>query len=235
MADIIGITFTKASPNMVDLSAEGTLDWARWMDPNPAAYIRSNDAGTPPNIIMTFSSIGGSKVSNTVLGPVTYTWSNGTPVAVAPPDNMPYVFTFGEGNGFRISAKGYDLEEDLDFRLYVYNTGNLTAQLNAALNGPGGQKNNNDFVNNTQQVQTGYYDVIFNASVLEDTLTVNFTDFQSMGGIDAVGIGAATLREIVLTPEPSSAILLSTVSLVLLGYTRSRAGRSRSAIRRWRT
>ncbi len=87
-------------PGAVDLSAEGTLDWAHWGLSSPASF--DHKAGAPPQI-SDITKIGSGNLQQLMDNFTAFTWSDGTPTAGAGATRSG-VFVHGWGDGFRITA-----------------------------------------------------------------------------------------------------------------------------------
>ncbi|HEY1585849.1 MAG TPA: hypothetical protein VGH63_09200 [Polyangia bacterium] len=94
-------TIAQTTGTTIDLSAEGTADWAHWGTANKNSFDHKNVA-TP--LISDFTPVVGNETI-TQLGTYAlgFSWSDGTPTATAT-NSTTGVYTTGNGTGFRITV-----------------------------------------------------------------------------------------------------------------------------------
>ena len=188
-----------ASLTVVDLTAEGTLDWADW---GLADVTDFNDKAT-----------GGGQISNfTTYGPVAYgplldnfgdqpygvSWTNGTPTAAATTTGYGlanYVYVGSLNSGFQITVPA-DTTKKM-FKLY-YMGWNCRTRIMATLSDNSAPTFINDSVDDPAgNIAYGVATIVFAAGSAGQTLTVTEYEVADYGGGN-VGITAATLS----SPQP---------------------------------
>jgi len=87
------------APGVVDLSAEGTLDWIHWGLTAPSSVDRK--AGILP-LISTFSQLGTNAIQQITDGLIFWSWTNGSPTLINF-GSMSGVFVTGRSNGFDLA------------------------------------------------------------------------------------------------------------------------------------
>jgi hypothetical protein len=97
----------------VDLSSEGSEDWAHWG--RTLAQDFDHKSGVTPKI-SNYTKLGTGTVTRFTGNTVTYSWSGGTPTPSAS-DTDAAVFIAGNGNGFRLTVPADRTRRT--FKLYV--------------------------------------------------------------------------------------------------------------------
>jgi hypothetical protein len=182
-----------AAPANVNLTAEGTLDWADWGELSGAGpnYLEQKIGGT--NQISDVTAIGNGGGVNQFDGTVVATsWSDGTPDLAE--TNTSGIYYLGINNGYEITVPADPTKKILTVYAGGYGTiVNFTATLSDAssppyvdqsLNDPGGASNGS----------ADAYTMEFAAGTTNQTLTVDVTCVTDYGGGN-VTLMAATLRE----------------------------------------
>src|SRR5207247_1189939 len=86
----------------VDLTSDGTADWAHWGLSSPASF--NHKAGVPlPQQISNFTTLGSNATQGLQDYVTKFSWSDGTPTGSAGPTPTG-VFIHGSTNGFKITA-----------------------------------------------------------------------------------------------------------------------------------
>lgn len=88
-------------PSTLNLTAEGTADWAHWGLVTNTTY--NHKAGVSQQI-GNFTKLGNNEVQRYVDNLTGYSWSDGTPTASVPTNSHTGVFINGEDNGFALSV-----------------------------------------------------------------------------------------------------------------------------------
>ncbi len=113
----------------VDLTAEGTGDWAHWGTVNAASF---DHKSLVTSAISNFTNIKSSNMTPLSGYAVGFTWADGTPTAAAT-NSTTGVYTNGDGTGFRITVPADLTTRTL--RLYAggqMSTATVTAHLSDA-------------------------------------------------------------------------------------------------------
>jgi hypothetical protein len=170
-----------SSTASVNLSTEGTADWAHWPD-----YDHKSTGGSK---ISNYVLVGTGTILNYTNDQRTFSWSDGTPVATSV-SNKNGIFISGIDKGFQLTAPA-----DLSFRtLKVYvggyiSGGTLTAQLSDG--------STVDYADSSFSSPTGQYAALYTltykAASAGKLLTVKWV--QSSGPTGNVTLKAATLAE----------------------------------------
>jgi hypothetical protein len=87
-------------PSTVNLTAEGTADWAHWGLVTSTSY---NHKAAVSQQIGNFTKIGTNEVQRYADNLSGYRWSDGTPVATVPTNSHTGVFVVGEESGFALA------------------------------------------------------------------------------------------------------------------------------------
>jgi hypothetical protein len=156
-----------AAATNIDLSAEGTLDWAHWGLTSPTDF---NHLNTTNQFIGEYTLIGSQFASQANSYPNGCSWTNGTPVANAS-GTTTAAYVTGVSNGFQIVVGADSSTRRL--RLYL---GALAgqAQFEAWLSS-GGAASYLDTSLDSSGLTNGVYIVDFAGAATGQTLTVNFT------------------------------------------------------------
>ena len=164
------------SASTVNLTAQGTSDWAHW-----SGYAHKASGGAK---ISNYSVVGTGTVTNYTSDPRRFTWSDGTPTVSG--SNRNGIYIAGAGKGFQITAPA-----DLTQRtLKVYVGGSATGGTFTASLSDGSAPN---YVNSSFS-GTGQYDVVYTltykAASAGKLITVKWVQASGTGN---VRLQAATL------------------------------------------
>ena len=107
-----------STPSNVNLTTEGTVDWAHWGLTSATSYDHKS-GGTPQ--ISDYTNIGNVSVIRFTGNPTLYSWSNGTPTASSNTDTG--VFTYDVGNGFQVTAPADTTYKTLKLYVGLWSTG----------------------------------------------------------------------------------------------------------------
>jgi hypothetical protein len=194
---VIGTLIGSAAtaPTNVDLTAEGTLDWADWGESSgiPPNFLEQKAGGT--NQISDATTIGAGSGPNLFGNAVvTYSWTDGTPDLAE--TNTSGIYFLGLDNGYQISVPADTTTKLLTVYAGAYGSiVNFKASLSDAsappyedesLSDPGGNSNGS----------ADAYAIQFAAGSSNQTLTINVTCAANYGG------GNVTLMAATLAPPP---------------------------------
>jgi hypothetical protein len=177
---------TPPTPRSVNLTAEGTADWAHWGLGGAAAFDRKAGAQQISN----YSRIGASATSWLNDNPTTFSWSDGTPTVSAA--NTPTgVFTSSAGNGFELTVPA-----DTSRRTLKLNVGLWYSQsrLEAVLSDGSAPALVDTSFGGSSGVLNGVYTISYSAASSGQALRIRYTaqtDFNPPFG--NVSLIAATL------------------------------------------
>jgi hypothetical protein len=190
-ATLIGSFVPLPAATNIDLSAEGSLDWAHWGLTSPTDF---NHLNSTNQFIGDYALIGSQFPSQANSYPNGCSWTNGTPVANAS-GTTTAVYVIGVSNGFQIVVAADASTRRL--RLYL---GALAgqAQFEASLSS-GGAASYLDTSLDSSGLTNGVYVVDFAGTASGQAVTVNFTLKTAYDpGSAAAVLQAATLA---MTPN----------------------------------
>ena len=178
----------------INLSQQGTLDWAHWglQNSNSLAHKRGVTQS-----ISTYTHIGRNPVHHFSNSPTKYSWTDGKPQTNVHATTTG-VWTYGLHNGFQISIPADTTSRTL--KLYV---GVWKAQgvLKATISGSN-VTYNNTALENISATSNGVYTLTYAAASAGQKLTVAFTVQKSFDPFGNVTLQSATLSAAATTPKP---------------------------------
>jgi Bacterial Ig domain/IPT/TIG domain/Bacterial TSP3 repeat len=182
-----GRALAPAPASAVNLTTQGTLDWAHWGDGGPQVF--EHKAGVTQQI-SNFTRVGTSTTSWLADNPTTFSWTNGTPDAAA--TNSQYgVYTNSVGNGFEFSVPA-----DTSTRTLRVYTGLWSAQgrLEATLSDGSAPTFVDTSLTNSSATSNGVYTITYRAATAGQTLRIRYTVFNDFAApFGNVTLEAATL------------------------------------------
>lgn len=157
------------STTLVNLTTEGTLDWAHWG--NGGAQVFDHKAAVTPQI-SNVTMIGNASASWLQDNPTPFTWTDGVPTGSAS-NNRTGIFVSSAGNGFEVT-----LPADTTFKTVRIYTGFWYAQakLEAVLS-DGSAPNFVDTSLGGTATQNGIYALSYRAASDGETLRLRYTVF----------------------------------------------------------
>jgi hypothetical protein len=192
-----GVDTNTASLTVVDLTTEGTLDWANWGLDNLLDFNDKTVGGVPAGLISNWTVYGpigyGPTLDNFSDQPYGFSWTDGTPTATASTTGYGtanYVYVGALGAGFQITVPADKTQKVLKLH---YGGWGCRTRVMAALSDNSAPTFMNDSVNDPAgNIAYGVATIYFAAGSAGQTLTVTVNDVQDyMGG--HVAISAATL------------------------------------------
>ncbi len=182
-------SYAEQTGNVYDLTNEGTLDWTQWGLNAPGDV---NHKLAVQQQISNFTLIGNGTVQREDHYPNAYTWSDGTPVMVAPPQQQSGVYVRGIGNGFTFTVMASTTPRTL--RVYV-GAAHAEGNLWAGINGRTYTDTSLDMRNDPNTADNGIYTITFSSSLPGQVLTVKYTVKASDASQGYVMLEAATLQD----------------------------------------
>ena len=178
----------------VNLSKQGTLDWAHWGLQNSKSFAHKQGV---TQSISTYTRIGHAPVRSFNDSPTKYSWTGGKPQANVQ-NTTTGVWTYGLHNGFQITVPADTTSRTL--KLYV---GVWRAQgvLKATVSGSK-VAYNNTALENISATSNGVYTLTYAAATAGQKLTVAFTVQKSFDFFGNVTLQSATLSAAQTTPNP---------------------------------
>ncbi|MHC1764446.1 MAG: hypothetical protein AB9869_09080 [Verrucomicrobiia bacterium] len=185
-AALSGVYEVLASASTVNLTTEGTLDWAHWGRTSPTDFNHRADV-TPQ--ISNFTLIGQGPILQFADNFTGYSWSNGTPTARATRSTSG-IYVNSDDNGFEISVPADTTVKTL--KVYV---GAYAAQMHfeASLSDNSAPMYVDESFENPSDGPNRAYVLNFAAASAGQKLTVRYWVINSGGG--NVTLQAAALRE----------------------------------------
>ncbi len=172
-----------------NLTNEGTLDWIQWGLNAP------EDVNHKLNVqqqISNFALIGYGTAQRDDHYANAYTWSDGTPVRVAPSQQQSGVYVRGIGNGFTMTIPASTTPRIL--RVYV-GAAHAQAKFTASINERTFIDTTLDMRNDPNIEDNGIYTLTFSSSTPNQVLTVKYTVRSSDAANGYVMLEAATLQD----------------------------------------
>lgn len=198
-----------APDNAIDLSAEGSLDWAHWglIKGHALLHRKSNVSPSIGDLVKL-----GEREAHTFENNVTsFRWSDGAPTASVRQTNSG-LFSYGQGNGFRISVPADQTTRTLKVYAGVWRgSGKLEAELS---DGSAPRIVDSTEPDPAGEIKNVVHVITYRAAGPEQALTVTWTNPGAAGNVEfiAVALGAddAAAREPNATAEstPSTAFPL---------------------------
>ena len=193
----------------VDLTAEGSIDWAHWGEVDASTY--DHKAGVT-SLISDLTPLPGSPRNRITNSPTTFSWSNGTP-DVSGGNSPNAVSTIALGHGFTFTVPADTTARVL--RVYV-GVNNMRARFTARLSdGSAADIVDSTFFNGG--ASDGAFLMVYKAGSAGQTMTVTWSevgpDGDQAGG--TINIKAATLQT--LPPPPTGVTNNLTAAALVTG------------------
>ena len=179
-----------APPPMVDLTAEGTRDWAHWGLMNESSFDHKDVVS---QVISNYALVGSGPVLQYDSGSTRFSWSDGTPTP-AVNDTRTGIAVLGLGNGFEVTAPADTNSRTL--KLYV---GTYTARgrLRAYVSDYSAPLFTDLAIDSSNKDADGVYTLNYSAASAGKTLIARFTvaEMHDLAG-GSVRLQAATLANL---------------------------------------
>jgi serine/threonine protein kinase len=182
-------SYAKPTRNVYNLTNEGTLDWIHWGLNSPQDVNHKLDVQQQ---ISSFTLIGNGTVQRDNSYAKAYTWSDGTPVMIAPPQQRSGVYVRGIGNGFTFTVVASTTPRTL--RVYV-GAAHAEGNFSATINGYSFTDTSLDTRNAPYVENNRIYTLTFSSNVPDQVLTVKYTVQASDASNGYVMLEAATLQD----------------------------------------
>ena len=184
-----------AIPPTVDLTTEGTVDWAHWGLNSAASF--DHKRGVPSRIsnYRVIGSAGAQPYSN---NPNAYAWADGTPTASNPGTSTGVYVGPSVGGGFQFAVPA-----DMTLRTLKLYVGVWAAQgkLELSLSDGSAPAFSDNSLQNSSSTSTALYTIHFRAASAGQTLVVKWTTQALLGGtnignltLQAAALGLASLE-----------------------------------------
>jgi hypothetical protein len=202
-------------PSSVNLTTDGTADWAHFGLNNVNDVNRKSTGGsqiTAPTLVG-----AGSTKARLADSPSTYSWTAGSPTATA--NNSPtgiYINNFsGTGRGFQFTVPADTTARTLEVFLGEFDA---SGTLEATLSDASAPLFTNTLTGAANQTVQGMYTLNYAANTPGQTLTVKWTESADLGDFDNVTLQAVALK-VASVPEPTT-LALAFAGLTLLAIRR---------------
>lgn len=184
---LTGRMFSSVPPNPVNLTTQGTLDWAHWGNGGPTVF---NHKSNVTSQISNYTVIGTSQISWLGDNPTGHSWSDGTPTSTAT-NARTGVFAIEVGNGFQFTVPADTNIKTLRIDLGLWRA---RGRFEASLSDGSAPAYIDTSLVNTAGTSNGTYTISFAAASAGQTLTIKYTCQTSFfAGSGNVTLEAATL------------------------------------------
>jgi hypothetical protein len=171
-------------PSRIDLTTEGTADWAHWGLGSAAGFDHKANVASQ---IPTFTQINGGPLNQTTL-PSTFSWSDGTPNATSSGTSTA-ISVSGNGRGFALTLPADPTVRTVHLYVAVSaGQANLTATLSDGSAAPYSDSSMASFFGNRIQE----YTLTYNAASPGQSLRLAFTQVNNYGA-GTVSLAAISL------------------------------------------
>ena len=175
-----------SSPQALNLTSEGSLDWAEW------GYDGFDHKAGGGSQISGSSLVGNSTTQSSCSNPVVFSWGDGAPIGSVGSETC-NEWTYTQGNGFQFTVQGSTQMRTL--KVYV-GIGSAQGVFTATCSdGKGGtlQYRDTSLVNYSGQAN-GVYTLSYRTPSPGQSLTVTFTILSVQNNAGAIDLEAATLQ-----------------------------------------
>ncbi|MEO8370734.1 MAG: hypothetical protein ABI806_16235, partial [Candidatus Solibacter sp.] len=194
-----------APSTVVNLTAEGTADWAHWGLATAASFDHKSGASQQ---ISNFAVVGGGAVNRYANNPGSFTWTDGTPTASVT-GTATGIYIAGQGQGFRLTAPADTSVRTLKVYVGLWRSqGRMVAQLSDG----SAAVYTDTSLNNSTGTSIGVYTFTYRAASAGQTLAVTYTQNTATAG--NVTLQAATLSGGVAAPNFSVAATPSSQTVI---------------------
>jgi hypothetical protein len=199
-AMLSGVYAVVPSNSVVDLSAQGTLDWVHWGLKGDATLDRKANVLSR---IETFAPIivgggeGPYRYDDNANG---YSWSDGSPTSYAS-NSITGLYIIGKKSGFRVTVPADTRPRRLKVYVGAYGA---RAQLTASLSDASATEYSDSSIENVGNGPSGVYTIDFAAGSAGQTLTITYTvSIEYDHKVANVTLQAATLTNVPTNSAPA--------------------------------
>ncbi len=182
-------------PTNVNLSTEGTADWAHWGLTTPSTF---NHKSGVTQQISNLTAIGNGSIERYTNNSNLYSWTGGTPTA-STTNTATGDYVIGLNNGFQITAPASTTTRTLKVYVGLYTAG---GKLEARLSDSSAPVYVDTSLSNSSSTTNAVYTLTYKAASANQTLTVKWTVNTSFTQWGNVTLQAATL--VVNTGTPTN-------------------------------
>jgi hypothetical protein len=174
------------SPATVDLTTEGTLDWAHWGLTSATSF---NHKSGVTQQISNFTKIGSATVKRFPDNLSGYSWSDGIPTATAT-NTTAGIFIQGVGKGFQITAPADTNDKTLKLHVGVWMA---QGRLEVSLSDGSAPSQIDTSVDDNTGARVRVYTISYRAATAGQQLIVKWTVLRTYHSAGNVTLQAATL------------------------------------------
>ena len=175
------------TPATVNLTSEGTLDWAHWGLTGAGDF---DHKATGNGMISNASVIGAIGPFQYGSYPISYSWTDGTPTASAL-NTTTGIYMFGKSNGFTLTVPAGREEHTLLIYVSVFDA---QGQLTASLSDHSSPDYSDTSLVNSSANTYGVYTLTYRAASDGQTLTITFTCANPFNIFGNVSLQSAALQ-----------------------------------------
>jgi hypothetical protein len=173
-------------PATVDLTAEGSLDWAHWGLTSATSF---NRKGGVTQQISNYTKIGSGTVKRFPDNLSGYSWTDGTPTATAT-NTTAGIFIQGVGKGFQITAPADTADRTVKLHVGVWMA---QGRLEVSLSDGSVPSFVDTSVNDNAGASVRVFTISYRAAAAGQQLRIKWTVLQSYSSVGNVTLQAATL------------------------------------------
>jgi uncharacterized repeat protein (TIGR01451 family) len=173
-------------PATVDLTAEGSLDWAHWGLTSATSF---NRKGGVTQQISNYTKIGSGTVKRFPDNLSGYSWTDGTPTATAT-NTTAGIFIQGVGKGFQITAPADTTDRTVKLHVGVWMA---QGRLEVSLSDGSVPSFVDTSVNDNAGASVRVFTISYRAAAAGQQLRIKWTVLQSYSSVGNVTLQAATL------------------------------------------
>jgi len=181
---LVGTLLTSSAP--VNLTSDGTTDWAHWGLSSAAAF---DHKAAVTQRISNFTKLGSLTVNQLADNPTAFTWSDGVPTPSVL-NTKTGIFTKGLNNGFQINVSADTVSRTLKVYVGLYKG---RAKLEATLSDASAPLYTDSSLNSPSTTNNGVYTVSYRAASDGQALSVKYTLLSKYDSFGNVTLEAATL------------------------------------------
>ena len=181
------------TPANVNLTTEGTADWAHWGLTSVNSFNHKNGVTQQ---ISNFTKIGSGTVQRYTNNPNSYTWTSGTPTATAT-NTLTGVYVTGVNNGYQITVPADTTQKTLRVYVGLWSAG---GRFEANLSDGSAPVYLDTSLVNSSGTSNRVYTINYQAGSAGQTLTVKWTANTVANSFSNITLQAATLTVNGATP-----------------------------------
>jgi hypothetical protein len=183
------------TPANVNLTTEGTADWAHWGLASSVSFNHKNNVGQQ---ISNFTLLGNDSAKQFTNNVNSYSWSDGTPIPNTS-STTTGIYVIGLNNGFQLTVPADTTARTLKLYVGVWAAG---GKLEATLSDNSAPAFSDTSVINSSSTTNQVYSLNYQAAASGQTLTIKWTVNTIFNSWSNVTLQAATLVGGITPPPP---------------------------------